>query len=114
MLAELGDSILDDIPNEFVINAKIVVHQAIPHACDLPPLDHRMVRPKVSGDLLRSLAYDFQTSYKRPLKHGIGEELVGSDGARFPDQELRLIENVAKVVTRLEGHPSLPPEFEVQ
>ena len=57
---------------------------------------------------------DFKAANKRTSKRLVRGEFVPRETCGMRDEVVCLYQNVAKIITRLEGHPGLRPEFAVR
>ena len=94
--------------------AEIVVNEAVAHTSHGPPLDGRILCTKLVRNFLRRLSNDLQTPDKRSPKRLVGQELLDAQTSTLANQVVCLDQDVAKIITRLEGHPPLPPKFAAQ
>jgi hypothetical protein len=65
---ENGHFVGHDIPNDVVINPKVVMNQFVSHARYGPPFHLRVALSDLGRDFLRRLADDLDASHKSPLK----------------------------------------------
>ena len=76
------------------------------------PFHPRMLGSEIVRQLLRRLADHLEAPSESPSQCLIGLERLRAQPAAGPDQVVGLGHDVAKVLTRLEGHPPLQPGYE--
>lgn len=88
---ESGHFVGHYIPNDIVVDSKVVMNQFVSHARYGPPFQLRVALNELSWEFLRRLSDDFDTAHKSPL-----EGLV----ARKPffGQALRLLHEVLNLI----------------
>jgi uncharacterized OB-fold protein len=97
------------VPHQFVVHAEVVVNQSISHARHTPPVNLGMATAEVRGNLLGGLANDLEAAYEGAAQRRVVDERRELDVRTSRDEVIRLYEDVPKEITRLEGHPALPP-----
>ena len=55
VLVQLGDLVLQDVPDDLPVGPKILVDQHVPHPGDFFPFDIEMVRLEILGQILHGL-----------------------------------------------------------
>ena len=108
MAPQLRNPCPHDIPDEFEIDAEVVVDQSIPHAGHCAPVDCGMLCPELLWDLLRSLADDLEAPDERATECLVCRKRLEGQAGALANQVVGLDHDVAQVVTRLEGHLALP------
>ena len=108
---QLRDAILDDVPDKFVVHTEIIVNQAIAHSRHGPPLNGRVLPAKLLGHFLGRFSDNLEAPNKCTPKRLVRHEFVARQAGRLGDQVICLHQDMAKVITRLERNPALPPEF---
>ena len=99
MLLELGQIMLDNFPDDFKIQTKVIVNNSVPQSCDLRPGDFGMIVPEFFRQLPGSFAdyfqiagdtiYDELISEKRVMIHlrGVTANLLNSQHDVFEEDE---------------------------
>lgn len=90
----------------------VVVDQAVAHAGHGSPLHIRIAGTELDRKLFRRLADDLKTSDERTAKRLIHKEFVETEIYTPLKQVICFEQDVAQVITRLEGHPLLRPRCE--
>ncbi len=101
---------MDDLPHDVLINAEVVMDQAITKTCHWTPFDLGISKLEVRWNSFCRLADNGQASGERPLERLVLEVPLPSQPCRCIDQVRGLDENVGNEITRLVGHPWPPPE----
>ena len=109
--SQLWNAVLNDVPDELIVHAKIIMNQTVAHTCHGPPLDGRVLPAKFLRNLLRRLSDDLETPDKCSPERLVRHELLKLQTGALGDHVVCLHQYVAKVITRLEGHPALLPRF---
>lgn len=63
-------------PDKLIGGAKVMVNEAVSHACYATPLNRRVLRTKFTRELLGSFADDLETAHKCSAQNLVRLELV--------------------------------------
>lgn len=88
--AKFGNSIPDDVPDQVVVHAEVVVNEAVTHPRHGTPFELGMGVCEAGGDLFRSLADDLHAMHTCPLNSRVGSEPVERQRRTALEQEFRL------------------------
>lgn len=94
--------VLNDVPDNRVIDSEISVDQTITHSRHSAPVNTWMLSPEIVRDVRRGFTNDFETSHERALQRLVLPEVIRSQTCAVAKEEVRFIEDMAESVTRLE------------
>src|SRR5690606_15564833 len=100
---------LHNFPHEAHVHTEVTVDQAVSHPSHAAPLDLRVLRSVLLRELLGSFPDHLQTSHEGPLERRVSLEALERKILTRFYEVVGFRENVPKILTRLEGHRSLPP-----
>lgn len=94
--------VLDDVPDNRVIDPEVPVDQTITHPRHSAPVNTWKLSPEIVRDVLRGFTNYFETSHERALQRLVLPEVIRSQTSAVAQEEVRFIEDMAESVTRLE------------
>ena len=94
-----------------VVHSEVGVDEAIPHPGHRAPLHLRIARSELLWQLLCRLADHLQAPHERPAQRLVGLERLWAQPAAATHEVIGLGQDMAQVLTRLEGHPPLQPGY---
>jgi hypothetical protein len=105
----------DDIPDDLVVDAEIVMDQPVPHASHAPPVDPGLAGAELDGEILDCLTDHLEAAYEGRLKGFLFQKLLPAEPFGTIEDEDRLGQYVQQKDTSrsisLSG-PAFPPRTE--
>ena len=76
LCAKLRNAVLNNVPDELVVHAEVVVNQTVAHTGHGAPLHRWMLCAKLRGNFLRRLSDNLKTSYNRTTQRFVHDEVL--------------------------------------